>query len=106
MPDLATAGYPVNRIILSAPGIAAVLPCSPTLAQQTAPVTRGVHSATNATDAAVSGGGTPSDSVPPVPGSATDAHKDQDQAIVVTGVRRKAEDILGGVSVLDEAELN
>ena len=30
---------------------------------------------------------------------------DSDQAIVVTGVKRKAEDVLGGVSVLDEAEL-
>jgi iron complex outermembrane receptor protein len=40
------------------------------------------------------------------PGSAAQAHADQDQAIVVTGIRRKAEDILGGVSVLDEAELN
>src|SRR5215208_39093 len=105
MPDLATAGYPVNRIILSATGIAAVLPCSPTLARQMAPVTRGVDSATNVTDTAASGGGAASDGAPPVPGSASDAHKDQDQTIVVTGVRRKAEDILGGVSVLDEAEL-
>jgi iron complex outermembrane receptor protein len=43
---------------------------------------------------------------PPVPGSASDAHPDQDQAIVITGVKRRAEDVLGGVSVLDEAELN
>lgn len=42
----------------------------------------------------------------PVAGSAQQAHQDQDQTIVVTGVRRKAEDILGGISVLDEAELN
>ena len=42
----------------------------------------------------------------PVPGNAAQAHQDQDQTIVVTGVRRKAEDILGGVSVMDEAELN
>ena len=42
----------------------------------------------------------------PAPGSAERAHHDQDQAIIVTGVRRRAEDVLGGVSVLDEAELN
>ena len=38
--------------------------------------------------------------------SAQSAHTDRDQAIVVTGTRRRAEDVLGGVSVLDEAELN
>ncbi len=42
----------------------------------------------------------------PAPGTAQRAHTDRDQAIVVTGVRRRAEDVLGGVSVLDEAELN
>jgi iron complex outermembrane receptor protein len=41
-----------------------------------------------------------------VPGSAERVHRDQDQAIVVTGIRRRAQDVLGGVSVLDEAELN
>jgi iron complex outermembrane receptor protein len=43
---------------------------------------------------------------PPVPGSAAKAHHDPDQTIVVTGVRRRAEDVVGGVSVVDEAELN
>ncbi|MES2135509.1 MAG: TonB-dependent receptor [Pseudomonadota bacterium] len=42
----------------------------------------------------------------PSPGNAAQAHPDTDQAIVVTGVRRRAEDILGSVSVLDKAELN
>ena len=42
----------------------------------------------------------------PTPGSAEQAHPDSDQTIVVTGVRRRAEDVLGGLSVLDEAELN
>jgi len=42
----------------------------------------------------------------PVPGSASEAHHDQDQAIVITGVKRRAQDVLGGVSVLDQAELN
>lgn len=39
-------------------------------------------------------------------GSAERAHQDQDQTIVVTGIRRRAQDVLGGVSVLDKAELN
>lgn len=43
---------------------------------------------------------------PPVAGSASEAHPDQDQAIVITGIKRRAQDVLGGVSVLDEAELN
>ena len=47
-----------------------------------------------------------SSEAPPVPGSAQQAHTDEDQAIVVTGIRRRADDVLGGVSVLDEAKLN
>ena len=42
----------------------------------------------------------------PAPGSAEEAHADPHEAIVVTGVRRREQDVLGGVSVLDEAELN
>lgn len=41
----------------------------------------------------------------PTPGSAEGAHPDTDQAIVVTGVRRTAGDVLGGVSILDEEQL-
>ena len=41
----------------------------------------------------------------PTPGDAKAAHPDEDQAIVVTGVRRPAGDVLGNVSVLDEEEL-
>ena len=41
----------------------------------------------------------------PVPGSATDAHSEHEADIVVTGVRRKENDVLGGVSVLDAADL-
>src|SRR5438094_6482761 len=59
------------------------------------------HAESGNTDAASA-----ADADAPVPGNAEQAHQDQDQAIVVTGVRRKAEDILGGVSVMDEAELN
>ena len=42
---------------------------------------------------------------PPTPGSAEDAHRKDSDAIVVTGVRRREGDVLGGISVLDEAEL-
>jgi iron complex outermembrane receptor protein len=45
------------------------------------------------------------EAAPPVPGSAEQAHTDSDQAIVVTGVRRAAGDVLGGVSVVDIEEL-
>ena len=41
----------------------------------------------------------------PTPGSAEEAHPSQEQDIVVTGVRRKENDVLGGVSVLDAADL-
>ena len=40
------------------------------------------------------------------PGTAQEAHHDDhDGEIIVTGVRRRAEDVLGGISVLDEADL-
>src|ERR1700752_4406169 len=38
----------------------------------------------------------------PVPGDAEAAHPDPDQAIIVTGVRRRAGGVLGGVSVIDK----
>ncbi|MFL6720890.1 MAG: TonB-dependent receptor [Sphingomonas sp.] len=41
----------------------------------------------------------------PVPGDAAKAHPDEDQAIVVTGIKRSAGDVLGGVSILDQEEL-
>jgi iron complex outermembrane receptor protein len=42
----------------------------------------------------------------PRPGSAAEAHPAQDEGdIVVTGVRRQESDVLGGISVLDQAEL-
>ncbi|MEO7602186.1 MAG: TonB-dependent receptor [Sphingomicrobium sp.] len=50
----------------------------------------------------------PATTVQPTPGDAATAHADthdQNEAIVVTGVRRRAQDVLGGLSVLDEAEL-
>jgi iron complex outermembrane receptor protein len=39
------------------------------------------------------------------PATASDSHNDRDQAILVTGIRRRAQDVLGGVSVLDEEAL-
>jgi iron complex outermembrane receptor protein len=39
------------------------------------------------------------------PATAQGAHRDHDDEIVVTGVRRSAGDVLGGVSVLDKADL-
>ena len=39
------------------------------------------------------------------PATAQEAHHDHDDEIVVTGVRRTAGDVLGGVSVLDKADL-
>jgi iron complex outermembrane receptor protein len=42
---------------------------------------------------------------PQVAGSAEQAHPDSDQEIIVTGVRRQAGDVLGGVSVVDESKL-
>jgi len=53
--------------------------------------------------AADAGGGARGDQ--PTPGDAQKAHPDQDQSIVVTGVRRQAGDVLGGVSVMDKEEL-
>ena len=41
----------------------------------------------------------------PTPGNADNAHHDHSDDIVVTGIRRKANDVLGGISVLDEADL-
>ena len=68
--------------------------------------------------AETSAGGTPAPSVDsaettaagtttdaPTPGNAEDAHHDHSEDIVVTGIRRKANDALGGISVLDEADL-
>ena len=41
----------------------------------------------------------------PTPGSAAQAHHEGEDQVVVTGVRRKTADALGGVTVLDEAKL-
>jgi iron complex outermembrane receptor protein len=86
----------MNRTILLA-SAAAILPLSPAMAQSVTPA-----ASPAVTDAATGGG---SDGAPPVPGDAAKAHPDADQAIVVTGVKRAAGDVLGGVSVVDKEEL-
>jgi iron complex outermembrane receptor protein len=50
-------------------------------------------------------GASNADDAPPTPGDAKQAHPDEDQAIVVTGVKRSAGDVLGGVSVVDLEQL-
>ena len=41
----------------------------------------------------------------PTPGSAEDAHHDHNEDVIVTGVRKRAADVLGGISVLDSSDL-
>ena len=83
--------------MISYAALAAALPIFPAAAQQ-APATE--HSII---DSAGSAGADPAE--PPTPGNAKSAHEDEDQAIVITGTKRQAGDMLGGVSVLDEEEL-
>ena len=45
------------------------------------------------------------DAADPIPGDAAAAHPDQDQAIVITGIARREQDALGGVSVITTEEL-
>ena len=61
-----------------------------------------VASSPTATIAAVEASGVAAEAEP---GSAAHAHHDEEEQLVVTGVRRSAGDVLGGVSVLDKAEL-
>src|SRR3954468_22105471 len=82
----------MHRTHLPAAAILAFFPASAASAQQ----------ATVAAAAAEAGA---AGAAVPVPGDAAEAHPDPDQAIVVTGVRRSAGDILGGVSVVDKEAL-
>jgi iron complex outermembrane receptor protein len=88
----------VNRSYLCAAAAAAILPIVPAHAQQAAAAEPSAFG-----DSSDHGGGT--DAEPPTPGDAAKAHPDADQAIVVTGVRRAAGDLLGGVSVVDKEAL-
>jgi len=88
--------------IVSVAAAIAAIPFSPVAAQAPGPQSAGATPA--ATEDSGSGGSaTAADSgTPPVPGDAKAAHPDADQAIVITGVKRPAGDLLGGVSVVDK----
>ena len=75
---------------------ASIIPVAPALAQEAPQPQAGVTDAT----AASSGG------AEPTPGNAEAAHPDADQAIVITGSRRSAGDVLGGVAVVDKESLS
>jgi iron complex outermembrane receptor protein len=68
------------------------------------PATPQAQPAVTNSDAAA-GGADASATTEPTPGDAASAHPDEDQAIVITGTKRPAGDVLGNVSVLDEEEL-
>ena len=85
----------MNRFIFLATAAAVITPAAPAFAQQAPQLG-------TATD---SSGGAVAESGQPTPGDAKKAHPDEDQTIVVTGVRRQAGDVLGGVSVMDKEEL-
>src|ERR671913_421512 len=60
--------------------------------------------AADAADATLAGAATAA----PTPGSAEDAHHahgDDSGEVIVTGIRRRTQDVLGGISVLDAADL-
>lgn len=77
--------------------VAAAFPLTPAAAQA-APPAAAPGKASDSADAT----GAAAIEAPPVPGDAAQAHPDTDQAIVITGVKRPAGDILGGVSVIDK----
>jgi len=83
---------------ISCAALAAALPVFPAAAQQAAAPRHAPADRASAGD---------SDDAAPVPGNAAKAHaKEDDEAIVVTGTRRpRTPDILGGVAVLDKAEM-
>lgn len=84
----------MKHVLLSA---VAALALAPVAARAAVPVNRTAGS---------EGSGASVDSASaPVPGSAEEAHPDTDQEIVITGVRRPAGDVLGGVTILDEEKL-
>jgi iron complex outermembrane receptor protein len=88
---------PVKIQMISYAALAAALPVSPAAAQ-----------AVDTSAAAVSdadAGSAGADMAAPTPGDAKAAHPDEDQAIVITGTRRPAGDVLGNVSVVETEEL-
>ena len=85
----------MHPIFLTATAVAAVI-SAPASAQTTAQPA--------VTDTS-GGGGADGAAGDPVPGSAQQAHPDTDQAIIITGVKRSAGDVLGGVSIVDKEQL-
>src|ERR687898_361776 len=64
----------------------------------------GIPFPADAADATLAGAATAA----PTPGSAEDAHHahgDDSGEVIVTGIRRRTQDVLGGISVLDAADL-
>lgn len=103
----------MHRTLLASAAIAAFVAASPGVAQ-TAVTDTTTSAATDsgATQPTTDPGQQPAPKAtqqsepPPAHNTAEQAHTHADEAIVVTGVRRAAGDVLGGVSVLDEADLN
>jgi iron complex outermembrane receptor protein len=91
----------VTRFLLSTVAAISLLPWI-AHAAETAPPNTDTAKPASASSGVAADSGTAAE---PVPGSAKDAHPDTDQTIVVTGVRRPAGDVLGGVSILDEEKL-
>ena len=96
----------MHRSTISIAAFAAVLPFSQSTAQQSSQQAAD-NPAVNDIDAGASGNATAgAGAAQPVQGPAEQAHRERDETIVVTGVRRRAEDVLGGVSVLEGTELD
>jgi iron complex outermembrane receptor protein len=107
----------MTRTLIPAAALAALLPLSPAIAGAAAPAAAaGAAGAAGAAPAAAgdesAAGGTSAagtsaadHSAPPVPGDAKAAHPDTDQAIVITGARRPAGDVLGSALVVDKEML-
>jgi len=94
--NMQLASVSVLALSMATPALAQAQPADPALASKTVAAT-----------ADPSGGADVTTTEQPTPAQgAVRQHTDQDQVVVVTGVRRRAQDVLGGVSVLDEAELN
>ena len=94
----------MHRLFLST-ALAATLPLTPAFAQG-APQAENKKLAEDGTgNGAVATVAADAAAAAPVPGNAAAEHPDTDQAIVVTGVRRQAGDVLGGVSVMDSEQL-
>ena len=84
--------------IIPCAALAAILPLSQAAAQQGPAIDR-----SSVADTEVAAGADELEK--PTPGDAAKAHPDEDQAIVVTGTKRRVGDVLGNVTVLDEEEL-